>query len=180
MMWSPCIKCKKAWNSVIPTWQQRLHRATSVLYVYISPFHKCSLHVPVQINLQQWPPVAVCTCLLHPSWHLRHSKDKVEALTNMKPLKRLHYFMKKCTGSTTNHIFCFCPSCPLGEIVCYFIFKDQWWSRAIPRLSWPIFVRVNGKDSSATQHSKISLLSSQEITGLDDLVVGDRSRSVHR
>lgn len=42
------------------------------------------------------------------------------------------------------------------------------------------FLRVDGKDPSATQHSKISLLSSQEITGLDDLVVGDRSRSVHR
>lgn len=76
--------------------------------------------MPVQVNLQQWPLVAVCTCLLRSSWHLRHKKDNVRAWTSVKPLKRCHYFMGQISVQQKMQFFCSYFNCPLGEIVCYF------------------------------------------------------------
>lgn len=43
------------------------------------PTDKCVLCEGLSVKYsQQWPPVAACTCLLHPSWHLWHNKTGLE------------------------------------------------------------------------------------------------------
>ncbi len=67
--------------------------------VFVSYVCVC-VSVCVCKDSQQWPPVAVCTCPPHPSWHLWHNKTGLKVrdqrLNKLRQVNRIHLFHWNC------------------------------------------------------------------------------------